>query len=233
MNDDTIKLTIVVWNENFELSSKLNEYCEEPFRSWASRVLSDRKKAMVSYLQGQKDALYLFHQKLKKDKQEVFGNDDIERIMENPKASSHRIPPDIDIEDRIAYLYLFNHILRINRNGLPIEVFKNIVEVLSSTKLCPSCENFFLSADGRKKYCSRECQRDTTSKPDDKSEYRRDYRRVFVKFDREVNDKRKTPEEAAKELRKLEPYASLIKKWKFPIENWKAGQKSKGGRHGS
>ncbi len=219
MGDDHSQATLEVWNQSFKTALAVNEYSEEPLRSWLTRSLEDRKKAMVDYLHGQKDALYLYHQELKKDKRDVLGRDDVEADMESPAASSRFIPPEVGIENRIAYLYLFSHIAQFTRKPLPTEVFQKLVKDLSAVKTCSGCGVFFLSLDARKKYCSKECQRNTTSKPDDKSPYRMAYRTVFMKFKRLLQKGVSVPK-AVELIEREEPYAGLIQQFNIPVKEW-------------
>jgi hypothetical protein len=89
-------------------------------------------------------------------------------------------------------------------------------------KRCFRCQDFFLKKR-RQKYCSPKC-RDANPEwqPDEKSEKRRQYRRVRAKFERLVNEKGLGADRAWEDLLQDPRYSWAIKKYIFSHKEWNA-----------
>lgn len=87
-------------------------------------------------------------------------------------------------------------------------------------KRCNRCQDFFLKKRGSK-YCSPKC-RDTRWQPDEKSEQRREYRRVRAQFERLVNERGSAVDSAWKCLLQDPRYSGAIKKYELSHKNWNA-----------
>lgn len=89
-------------------------------------------------------------------------------------------------------------------------------------RVCPQCGVLFDTKKAKRwRFCSEDCYK-RASRPDDRSDRRKAYRRVYIQFGRMI-DKRKdplSPERAINTLKTTEPYKSLIEKWDLKIDSW-------------
>lgn len=88
-------------------------------------------------------------------------------------------------------------------------------------RICVQCNKLFdTKKTGRQKFCTEACYR-RSNQPDDTTEQRKAYRRVYTAFKRKVDERGESEKETKQYLRNTEPYASLIKTFNLPVDSWK------------
>lgn len=226
------------WNLYFESRPERGADVVEPLRSYILLLENRTKHALVNFLTVDRKALDDLEQETFKE-------------CQNLRSSYPHL--EIQLIDKPGYSYfLFSTRLGVLSNikgpfGWPINddpliglwcnsriLMLELADRKIPILICPQCEKLFLKKDGHQKYCSKECQRKTSSIPTNTSDYRTAYRRVYMQFkrmtDSDVGTGGYKKKDAVEKLLRDEPYSRLIDKYSIPVKNWIT---EKGDRHGS
>lgn len=194
VHNELIRHWLNYWNTWFSLNNYRNHQSLEPWKSYNAKRFESLKVAFVALLNGDAGAI------------ERFGReDDLVRSQVRESECLKRKALGLSTDEIIPMI-----------GCMPGESYLTLKDLRAPVALCQECRNLFLKEKKHRKFCSPECGT-KAGQPDDSTERRRDYRRVWTQFQR-LLDKESDIESVRRIIRNKEPYAGLIRKWNIRID---------------
>lgn len=216
--DDKIESLVNGWNQYFEFRRGLANSFPEPWRSYSGQSVDRLRTALLEFLAGDREAFERFESWVAKARMQIRESQD---LLRKALGTPNDLPEVVRKEESPEAAHGMSCVILsgIDDPGQARSFMDGLIglPILG----CSRCGRLFLKKGKRRKFCSEECQK-KTAQPNDRTESRRAYRRIFMRFER-LKDKGLSAPSAVESLLEDSEIQKLVTKFGINVEKWKGG----------